>query len=86
MQGTAAYAVERLIKAMKVAVSYRIRQARAGQAVPKHSSQQLYEILRVRPSQSLLPLPSAPASRLVLSIQQHLLLAPVLHAYFSWDC
>ena len=73
VQGTAAYAVERLIKAMKVAVSYRIRQARAGQAVPKHSSQQLYEILRVRPRQPLLPClcPGVPAC---LSIQQHLLL------------
>lgn len=37
------------MEAMKAAVAHRVRPPRPGQAVPKHSNQQLYEILRVRP-------------------------------------
>ena len=68
MQGTAAYAIERLMEAMKAAVSYRMRPLRPGQAVPKHSSQQLYDILRVRTGCSLASHPSSSRATSILSL------------------
>ncbi len=47
-QGSSAYAVERLVDALKGALTLRVRPLRPGQPPPKHSSQQLYALLTAR--------------------------------------